>query len=130
MLSMSKNNQVVSEIDIAAYMETLSAFWLVHILDRNGDEIVPYGRLKINRVDNRVTELTVFKPDSLIRAQASFHGYAEINGQFLPEVIQIHWPDTNTTLDLNLNNITINEPLKPEIFQFKKPRKADIIKVN
>ncbi|MDP6924105.1 MAG: DUF4292 domain-containing protein [Candidatus Scalindua sp.] len=114
----------------SAYMETLPAFWLIHILDRRGDEIVPYSRLKISRIDNRVTELTVFTPDSSIKAQASFHDYAEIDDQSIPEVIQIYWPDTDTTLDLNLNSVKVNEPLKPEMFQFKKPRKAEIVKVN
>ena len=114
----------------SAYMETLPAFWLVHVLDRKGDVVVPYSKLKVNRIDNTVTELTLFKPDSSIKAQASFHDYAEINGLSIPEAMQIHWPDTDTSLILDLNNIVINEPLKPEIFQFKKPRKADIIKVN
>ena len=114
----------------SAYMETLPAFWLVHILDRRGDTVVPYSKLRMSRIDNSITELTMFKPDSSIRAQASFHKYAGINGQSIPDVIQIYWPDTDTSLNLDLNNIIINEPLKPEIFQFKKPRKADIIKVN
>ncbi|MHC4322550.1 MAG: hypothetical protein ACYST3_09785 [Planctomycetota bacterium] len=113
-----------------AYMETWPTCWLVHVLDRRGDAVVPYSRLKMDRIDNTVNELTMFKPDSFIRAQASFHDYAEINGQSIPEAIQIHWPDTNTTLTLNLNNIFINEPLKPEIFIFKKPKKTDIIKIN
>ena len=114
----------------SAYMETLPAFWLVHVLDRKGDAVVPYSKLKVNRIDNTITELTMFKPDSSIKAQASFHDYAEINGLSIPEAMQIHWPDTDTSLILDLNNIVINEPLKPEIFQFKKPRKADIIQVN
>jgi len=114
----------------SAYMETLPAFWLVHVLDRKGDEVVPYSKLKVSRIDNTITELTMFKPDSSIKVQASFHDYTETDEQSIPEAMQVHWPDTDTTLDLNLNNIIINEPLKPEIFQFKKPRKADIIKVN
>ena len=114
----------------SAYMETLPAFWLVHVLDRKGDAVVPYSKLKVNRIDNTITELTMFKPDSSIKAQASFHDYAEINGLSIPEAMQIHWPDTDTSLILDLNNIVINEPLKPEIFQFKKPRKADIVNVN
>ena len=114
----------------SAYMETLPAFWQVHVLDRKSDAVVPYSKLKVNRIDNTITELTMFKPDSSIKAQASFHDYAEINGLSIPEAMQIHWPDTDTSLILDLNNIVINEPLKPEIFQFKKPRKADIIKVN
>ncbi|MBC8554453.1 MAG: DUF4292 domain-containing protein [Candidatus Brocadiales bacterium] len=114
----------------SSYMETWPAFWLVHVLDKRGEEPVPYSRLRVDRIDSTVTELTMFKPDSFIKAQASFHDYAEINGQSIPEAIQIHWPDTNTTLTLNLNNIIINDPLKPEIFQFKKPKKAEIIEIN
>ena len=112
------------------YMETWPAFWLVHVLDRRSGAVVPYSRLRVDRIDNTVDELTMFKPDSFIRAQASFHDYAEINGQSIPESIQIHWPDTDTTLTLNLNNIIINEPLKSEIFLFKKPKKARIIEIN
>ena len=116
--------------DRHAYMETWPTFWLVHILEQRSKEYVPYGRLSVDRIDNTVTELTMFKPDSFVRVQASFHDYAEINGQSIPKAIQIYWPDTRTTLTLNLNNIVINEPLKPEIFQFKKPKRAKIIETN
>ena len=112
-----------------AYMETWPSFWSVHILDGRGEEFVPYGRLKVDRIYNTVDELTMFKPDSFIRAQASFSDYTEINGQTVPNAVQIHWPDTNTTLTLNLNNIIINEPLKPEIFLLKT-QKAEIIETN
>ena len=110
-----------------SYMETWPTFWLVHILEQ---EFVPYGRLSVDRIDNTVTELTMFKPDSSIRVRASFHDYTEINGQSILEAIQINWPDTNTNLTLNLNNITINEPLNPEIFRFKKPKRAEIVEIN
>ncbi len=113
-----------------AYMETWPTLWLVHILEQRSKEYVPYGRLRVDRIDNTITELTMFKPDSFVRVQASFQDYAEINGQSIPEAVQIHWPDTRTTLTLNLNNIIINEPLKPEIFQFKKPKRTEIIEIN
>ncbi|MDP6583788.1 MAG: DUF4292 domain-containing protein, partial [Anaerolineales bacterium] len=112
------------------YMETWPAFWLVHILEQRSEEFVPYSRLSVDRIDNAVTELTMFKPDSSVRVQATFSDYAEINGQSIPKVIQINWSDTNTNLTLNLNNITINEPLKPEIFRFKKPKRAEIVEIN
>ncbi len=111
-------------------METWPTFWLVHILDRRSKEFVPYGRLSVDRIDNTVTELTMFEADSFVRVQAYFSDYVEISGQIVPETVQIHWPDTRTTLTLNLNNIIINEPLKPEIFQFKKPKRAEIIETN
>ncbi len=110
-----------------SYMETWPTFWLVHILEQG---LVPYGRVSVDRIDNTVTELTMFKPDSSVRVQATFHDYEEINGQSISKAIQIQWPDTNTTLTLNLNNIIINEPLKPEIFRFKKPKRAEIVEIN
>lgn len=113
----------------ASYMETWPSYWLVHILGRKDGDVIPYSRLRVNRIDNTVSELTMFNPDSFIRAQASYYDYAEINGQSIPKAIQIYWPDTDTTLTLNLDNIIINESLKPEIFLFKKPRKAKIIEI-
>jgi len=113
-----------------SYMETWPAFWLVHILEQRSEEFLPYGRLSVDRIDNTVTELTMFKPDNSVRVRASFHDYTEINGQSILEAIQINWPDTNTSLTLNLNNITINEPLNPEIFRFKKPKRAEIVEIN
>jgi outer membrane lipoprotein-sorting protein len=113
-----------------AYMETWLSYWFIHILEKRGEGLEPYGRLVVDRIDNTVTELTMFKPDSFVRVQAIFSDYAEINGQSIPKAIQIRWPDTRTTLTLNLNNIIINEPLKPEIFQFKKPKRAEIIEIN
>ncbi len=113
--------------DKHSYMETWPTFWLVHILEQG---LVPFGRVSVDRIDNTVTELTMFKPDSSVRVQAKFHDYAEINGQSVPKAIQIQWPDTNTTLTLNLNNIIVNEPLKPEIFRFKKPKRAEIVEIN
>ncbi len=113
--------------DKHSYMETWPTFWLVHILEQG---LVPYSRVSVDRIDNTVTELTMFKPDSSVRVQAKFHDYAGINGRSISKAIQIHWPDTNTTLTLNLNNIIINEPLKPEIFRFKKPKRAEIVEIN
>ena len=114
----------------SAFMETWPAFWLIHVLDQEDEKFLPYGRLKIDRVDNKVTELTLFKADSSIKVQAFFGKYTKIDDQTIPEEVQINWPETGTTLILILNNLSINEPLKPQIFQFKKPRKADIIKIS
>ncbi len=114
----------------SAYMETWPTYWLVHVLDSIGDTVVPYSRLKVDRVDNTVTELTLFKANSFIKTQAAFSNYAEINGQYIPVAIHIHWPNTNTTLNLNMKNLVVNEPLKPEIFKFRKPKRADVIVIN
>jgi outer membrane lipoprotein-sorting protein len=86
--------------------------------------------LKIDRIDNEVIEFTLFKQDSSIKVQASFGNYVNIDGQTIPAEVQINWPETGTTLILTLNNLSINEILNPQIFQFKKPRKANIIKIS
>ncbi len=114
----------------SAFMETWPTFWFIHVFDQEDEKFLPYGRLKIDRVDNNVTELILFKKDSSIKVQAFFGNYTKIDDQTVPEEVQINWPETGTTLILILNNLSINEPLKPQIFQFKKPRKADIIKIS
>jgi hypothetical protein len=111
-------------------METWPTFWLIHVFGQEDEKFLPYGRLKIDRIDNEVTEFTLFKQDSSIKVQALFGNYTNIDGQTVPEEVQINWPETGTTLILILNNLSINETLKPQIFQFKKPRKADLIKIS
>ncbi|MHC4453306.1 MAG: LolA family protein [Planctomycetota bacterium] len=114
----------------SAFMETWPTFWLIHVFRQEDEKFLPYGRLKIDRIDNEVTEFTLFKQDSSIKVQAFFTNYANIDGQTVPEEVQINWPETDTTLILILNNLSINETLKPQIFQFKKPKKADLIKIS
>ncbi|MFQ5963647.1 MAG: outer membrane lipoprotein carrier protein LolA [Candidatus Scalinduaceae bacterium] len=113
-----------------AFMETWPTFWFIHVFDKEGGEFTPFSRLKVDRTDNTVTELTLFNTDSSIKAHAFFNDYTKIDSQIIPRFVQIDWPETNTTLSLNLNNLSINETLKQEIFQFKRPRKTDIIIIN
>jgi outer membrane lipoprotein-sorting protein len=114
----------------SAYMETWPTFWLIHVFYKKDESFLPYCRLKIDRIDNEVTEVTLFKKDSSVKVQAFFGNYINIDGQTVPEEVQINWPETSTSLILVLNNLSINEDLKPQIFQFKKPKKADLIKIS
>ncbi|MCP5004836.1 MAG: DUF4292 domain-containing protein [Planctomycetes bacterium] len=114
----------------SAFMETWSTFWLIHIIATDGESFIPYGRLKIDRIDCTISELTLFQPDSHIKVQASFSDYVSIDGHTIPKEIKINWPDPGTTLNITFKNPSINENLKPEVFQFKKPKKSETIQVN
>lgn len=114
----------------SAFMEIWPTSWLIHVFDEKDEEFIPYSRLKVDRINGNVTELAIFNAESFLKVNAVYGDYTEIDGQAIPKVIQINWPETNTTLILILQNLSINETLKPKIFQFKKPRKADIIKIN
>ncbi len=114
----------------SAYMETWPTFWLIHIFDKDGEVFTPYGRLKISRIDRRIEELTLFQSDSLIKVQAIFHDYITINDYTVPKEVEISWTGSDTTLNITFKDPSINEILKPKVFQFKKPRKAEIIQVN
>lgn len=113
----------------SAFMETWPDFWYVHVFDKKGDEFIPYSRLKIDRTESRVTELTLFKGERAIKANATFGDYSIVDNHIIPKTIQINWPETDTTINMALKDITINETLKPEIFQFKKPKRANIVNI-
>lgn len=113
-----------------AFMETWPAYWIIHIFEKSDEGFIPYSKLKVDRINNKVTELTIFRPDSFVRVQAFFSDYVETNGQKVPKTVQINWPETSSALSLYLSNLSINETLKPEIFQFKKPRRAEMININ
>ncbi len=117
------------------FMETWPTLWFIHVFDihvfdKKGKEFVPYSRLKIDRIKNRVTELTLFNEESIIKAHATYGDYSTIDGHLLPTTIQITWPQSKTTLNMALKDLIINETLNPKIFQFKKPKRADIVKMN
>lgn len=113
-----------------AFMETWPAFWFVHVLDKKEEEFVPYSRLKIDRVESRVTELVLFNEESTIKAYATFDDYSIIDNHVIPKAVQINWPGTKTTIKIIFKDISLNDNLKPEIFQFKKPKNAEIVKLN
>jgi len=118
-----------------AFMETWPTFWSIHVFDihvfgKKGKNFVPYSRLKIDRIENRVTELTLFNEESIIKAHATYGDYSIIENHGIPTAIQITWPQARTTLNMAFKDLIINETLKPEIFQFKKPKRADIVKIN
>ena len=114
----------------SAFMETWPTLWLVHVFNEKDNVFTPYSRLKIDRVENKVNEITLFQADSIVKAQAFFDEYTLSNGQIIPQTVQINWPETDTNLTLNLKDISINETLNPQIFQFKKPKNTDIIKID
>ncbi|GJQ60654.1 MAG: hypothetical protein SCALA701_34550 [Candidatus Scalindua sp.] len=114
----------------SAFMETWPTFWLIHIFDKNGELFIPYGRLTVSRIDSTITELTLFQDDSQVKVQASFNDYVSIEDYTLPKEVEINWPESDTTLKITFKDPSVNETLKPKVFQFKKPRKAEIIQVN
>jgi len=114
----------------SAYLETWPTFWLIQVFEKNGDDFVPYGTLKINRIDNKVTELTLFQEDSLVKVHASFNDYVTLDGGTIPKEVQISWPETNSILNITFKAPSLNETLKAKIFQFKKPDNAEIIRIN
>lgn len=114
----------------SAFMETWPTFWLIHLFNRNGEGFIPFGRLKIDRIDSTITELTLFQPDSLIKVEAFFNDYVVIDDYPLPKEVEINWPGSETTLNITFKDPALNQILKPEVFQFKKPKKAEIIQVN
>jgi len=114
----------------SAYLETWPTFWHIQVFEKNGDEFVPYGRLKISRINNKVTELTLFQEDSLIKVHASFNNYVSLEGCTIPTEVQISWPETDSILNITFKAPSLNETLKAKIFQFKKPEKAEIVRIN
>lgn len=114
----------------SAFMETWPTFWLIHVFNKTGEGYIPYGRLKIDRIDSTITELILFQTDSLVKAQATFNDYVLVEDYALPKEVEINWPESETTLSITFKDPSLNQILKPEVFQFKKPKKAEIIQVN
>ncbi len=109
-------------------METWPAYWLVHMLEVNKEEINLKGNLLIDRVNAEVFRYELFNPDGSVRLQAVFTDYTTQNECRIPQRIDVRWPAyNNTTLGITFSHITVNGTLDPKLFTLSIPKGAEII---
>ncbi|MGR3310375.1 MAG: LolA family protein [Candidatus Brocadiales bacterium] len=118
-------------------LETWPGLWLIHLVDLSNETAALRANLYIDRVGVNVIRYDIFDINGNIRVQALFDDYTRFDDaakktaqDFVPAIpqrIAIFWPDEDTKLTLSLTNIATNEQINPKVFQFSKPKKAEIV---
>lgn len=108
-------------------LETWPAYWLVHMLEMNKEDVNLKGNLLIDRVNAEVFRCELFNSDGSVRLQAVFTDYTTLNGCRIPQRIDVRWPVYNTTLSITFSHITVNVALDPKLFTLSIPKGAQII---
>jgi outer membrane lipoprotein-sorting protein len=108
-------------------METWPGLWLVHLVDLNDETATLRANLYIDRVDINVIRYDIFSSNGSIRVQALFDDYTQFDNYAVPQRIAIFWPDSDTRLTLSLTGIVTNERIDPKVFQFSKPKRAEMV---
>lgn len=111
-------------------LETWPAYWLVHMLEVNKEDVNLKGNLLIDRVNAEVFRCELFNSDGSVRLQAVFTDYTTLNGCRLPQRIDVRWPAYNTTLSVMFSQITVNGLLDPKLFTLSLPKEAQVITLN
>ena len=108
-------------------LETWPAYWLVHLLEMNKEDVNLKGNLLIDRVNGDVFRCELFNPDGTVRLQAVFTNYATYKECRIPQRIDVRWPAYNTILGITFSNIIVNDKLDPKVFTLAIPTGAQTI---
>lgn len=111
-------------------LETWPAYWLIHMLEVDKEDVNLKGNLLIDRVYAEVFRCELFNSDGSVRLQAVFTDYINKNGCRIPQRIHVRWPSYNTTLSITFSNITVNGVLDPKLFTLSIPKGTEIITLN
>lgn len=111
-------------------LETWPAYWLLHILEVDKDEVNVKGNLLIDRVNAEVVRCELFNPDGSVRLQALFTDYTTQNDCRIPQKINVRWPAHSTTLNITFSDMIVNGALDPKLFTLSIPEGAHIITLN
>ena len=108
-------------------LETWPAYWLVHMLEMDKEDVHLKGNLLIDRVNGEVFRCELFNADGSIRLQAVFTNYATYKECRMPQRIDVRWPAYDTTFSLAFSNIVVNGKLDPKVFTLAIPKGAETI---
>lgn len=111
-------------------LETWPAYWLVHVLDIEKEDINLKGNLLIDRVNAEIFRCELFNPDGSVRLQAIFTDYTTQQECRMPQRMDVRWPSYNTTLSITFSNIAVNGILDPKLFTLTIPNEVQIITLN
>ncbi|MFN3532505.1 MAG: LolA family protein [Candidatus Brocadia sp.] len=111
-------------------LETWPAYWLVHMLEVDKEDVNLKGNLLIDRVNAEVFRCELFNSDGSVRLQAVFTNYTTQKECRIPQRIDVRWPAYNTTLSITFSNITVNGMLDPKLFTLSIPKGAQVITLN
>ena len=111
-------------------LETWPGLWLIHLIDSNNGTATLRANLYVDRVSVNVVRYDIFGTGGNIRVQALFDDYARFDNSAIPQRIAIFWPHEDTKLTLSLTDIATNEQIDPKVFQFSKPKTAEIVSLD
>jgi len=108
-------------------LETWPAYWLIHMLEMDKEDVNLKGNLLVDRVNGEVFRCELFNADGSIRLQAVFTNYATYKECRIPQRIDVRWPAYDTTFSITFSNIVVNGELDPKVFTLAIPKGAQTI---
>ncbi len=111
-------------------MEIWPAYWLMHMLEADKEDVNLTGNLLVDRINAEVFRCELFNSDGSVRLQAVFTNYTTQNECRIPQRIDVRWPSYKTTLSITFSHIVVNGALDPELFTLSIPKDAQVITLN
>jgi len=98
------------------------------VIRRNEDKGAILSRkIFFNRIDLKPYRQTVYDVDGKVATDARYAEYQDYDGVSYPSRIQIHRPQEEYDITLNMIKVEINHPLSDDQFFLEQPPGADVI---
>lgn len=117
--------EVLNQPDVNKFLEKREKEYILYLVKKRLLE-----KIWIERSKFLVTEIQRFDKDGSSALDVSFEEYQKINGIDFPEKVRIHNPKEKKILTLLIQKVRLNEAIKPEVFQFKAPKRIEVINLD
>ncbi|HHT9134998.1 MAG TPA: LolA family protein [Candidatus Avalokitesvara rifleensis] len=121
-----ENGEVFRDSTVTSF-EVHPEHW--HIELTNPQELTQH-HLVVDRYNINLVRYETYNPDGTLRMKALFDDFEDVDGCHVPKRIEVYWPRGNTSLIIQLTDISLNEELNPDIFRFTEPENVEIIRLS
>jgi len=117
--------EVINQPDVNKFLEKREKEYILYLVKKRLLE-----KVWIGRSDFLVTKIERFDEDGSLALEVSFNEYQKVNDIDFPKEMRIYNPKEKRILTLLIQKVRLNEAIKPEVFQFKAPKGAEIINLD
>lgn len=114
--------------DMEFSLEPYQESWIMHVYDTNHDSKRLFANLYISE-ENNITEYELFDYNGKPKTSINLDKFKELEGCNIPHKIEFKWPQNDTSFALTFSNLTVNQDLPDNMFNFYVPENTEIIPI-
>ena len=95
--------------------------YIVDVIRRQGDGAILARKIVFSRVDLKPHRQLIYDNQGQLATEAIYENFADYQGTSFPSQIIINRPQEGYSIQLTIEKLTLNQPLKDEQFDLQQP---------